>query len=390
MTAKDRILLISTQPFFQWRGSPIRVKFNVTALARAGYQVDLLTLPIGDNIKIEGVTIHRVTNPFRFRQVLIGPSMKKAFFDLLLLIKGFQLCRRYSYTIIHGVEEAGMLATILANHSGAYSIYEKHSDPSSYRGGALKNIILRLYANYERIAARRADAVIGTGPGLVKQVQDMQIETPVYNIPDIPSSLCDPTPESIQSVREKYNMKPEEVWVTYVGSFATYQGLDLLFDVIPRVLNQRANVRFMIIGGTPKQIENEQSTLEQRGVGQEVVFAGKIPPDKLPSYLAASDCLLSMRSSGINTPLKILDYMKAGRAIVATDVPANRLLLDESRAMLSSPNVSDFTESIVTLVNNADLRKQIGEQARIQYEQNYTFEHLQARLATCYQQVKES
>jgi len=143
---KEKVLLISPQPFFQWRGSPIRVAFNADALARLGYCVDLLTLPIGEDKKIEGVNVIRVANPFRLRNIPIGPSLPKIFFDVLLLLKGAKLCLRNRYTVIHGVEEAGFIGVILAKLINARVIFEKHSDPFSYKKGFLKNCVLRLYA----------------------------------------------------------------------------------------------------------------------------------------------------------------------------------------------------------------------------------------------------
>ena len=49
-----RVLLISPQPFFQWRGSPLRVRFNAQALAELGYDVDLLVMPVGDDLALPG------------------------------------------------------------------------------------------------------------------------------------------------------------------------------------------------------------------------------------------------------------------------------------------------------------------------------------------------
>lgn len=77
------VLFIFPQPFFQWRGSPIRVKFTVQILSELGYVVDLLTLPIGERIVPEGVTVIRVATPLRWKQVSIGSSLKKVFFDFL-------------------------------------------------------------------------------------------------------------------------------------------------------------------------------------------------------------------------------------------------------------------------------------------------------------------
>ena len=76
--ARPRVLLISPQPFFQWRGSPLRVRFNAQALAELGYQVDLLTMPVGGDLEIPGVTLHRGPNLLRVKNLAIGPSVAKA------------------------------------------------------------------------------------------------------------------------------------------------------------------------------------------------------------------------------------------------------------------------------------------------------------------------
>ena len=54
-----RVLFIASQPFFQWRGSPIRLGFDLMSLSQLGYEVEFLTLPIGEPREIPGVKIVR-------------------------------------------------------------------------------------------------------------------------------------------------------------------------------------------------------------------------------------------------------------------------------------------------------------------------------------------
>ena len=382
-----RILFIAPQPFFQWRGSPIRVKFNLLALSKLGYSVDLLTLPIGQDLSIEGVNIHRVANPFRIKNIPIGPTLWKVFFDLLLLIKGIYLCRKNHYDVIHGVEEAGFLAILLSKIHRSKSIFEKHSDPYSYKKGILKNFVLRSYAKVEKLTAKNVSAVICTGPGLVDQVRNMHIKTRAFNIFDIPSSLEDSSETQSNKIRERLLRHPEEIILTYVGSFAVYQGIDLLFSAIPEIVPVAPHSRFTIIGGNPAEIEARQKWLEERGVLDNVTFLGKVDPDTLPHYLKASDILLSPRGSGVNTPLKILDYMKAGKPIIATDHPSNRRLLDEDSAVFATPDSSSFAQAILLLFSSKDKRDNLGKVNRKLYEETFTFEHHCHRLDECYSYV---
>ncbi len=385
----QRILFISPQPFFQWRGSPIRVKFNLLALSAAGYHTDLLTLPVGEDVVLPDVDVHRVANPFRVRQVPIGPNMWKLFFDLLLLVQGFRLCRKHRYAVIHGIEEAGVLAVLLARWFKTRSVFEKHSDPASYQKGPLINLLLRLYAGVERWTARRADAVIGTGPGLVDQVKVQCPGVAAFHIPDIPSSTEEATEAEGREVRTQLGIEADEVVILYVGSFAVYQGIEILFDAIQEVLRRAERARFVIIGGSAEQIEARRALLVEKGgdLAGRVSFVGTLDPDRLPAWLLAADLLLSPRISGINTPLKVLDYMKAGRAIVATDTEANRLLLDEDTAAFAPPDADAFAQRLIELVGDREKRERLGAAARRRFEEEYTLDHHQARLSDCYRHV---
>ena len=53
------VLLISPQPFFTERGTPIAVRCLAEALCADGHRVDLLTYPFGDDVAIDGLAIHR-------------------------------------------------------------------------------------------------------------------------------------------------------------------------------------------------------------------------------------------------------------------------------------------------------------------------------------------
>jgi len=383
----SRILLISPQPFFQWRGSPIRVGFDLQALVELGYEVDFLTLPVGEEKEIPGVRIIRVPNLFRVRTVPIGPSAVKLAFDVLLLLKGLSLAVHRRYDVIHGVEDAGAVGVVIAAVTRSKLVFEKHSDPSSYNKGFLRSILMKVYAAVERRTARYSDAVIGTGPGLVEQVRNMNVCNQVFAIPHIPSSLLEAESKKTEEVRLSMKKHPNEVLAMYVGSFAVYQGVDLMFEAIARIAGGSIAVRFIIIGGTPDEIEERKQWLKVNSAEDPVSFLGKIPPDELPAYLAASDILLSPRLGGVNTPLKILDYFKARGAIVATDVESNRLLLNDETAIFTPVDAAGFAAGIQKAVEDEGLRKRIATNGRKLIDEKYNFREFSRVLGECYRTV---
>lgn len=383
----SRILLIAPQPFFQWRGSPLRVSFNARALAELGYTVDLLVMPVGEDLAIPGVTLHRGPNLVRARDLPIGPSAAKAVLDLGLFGKAAVLARRNHYDVFHGIEDAGPIAAVLARRHGARFVFEKHSDPASYKKGFLRNLVMAAYARVERFSIRRADAVIGTGPALVDQARRAAPGKPVHHISDPPSSLVEPDPARAAEVRARLGLQPGDVLALYVGSFAVYQGMDLLFHALPRALEQCPALRCAVIGGSREQIDRRQTTLMDLGLADRVLFPGHIHPDELPHTLAAADILLSPRIAGGNTPLKLLDYLKAGRAIVACDNPANRLILSETTARLVAPEPAAFGDALAALAVDSPLRERLGYAGRQLYLTTYHYTQFKRRLGDAYHQL---
>jgi glycosyltransferase involved in cell wall biosynthesis len=333
------------------------------------------------------VRVLRIPNVVGAKNVPIGPSPVKVLLDFVLLGKALALGLRNRYALVHGVEDAGVMAWLAGRLTGAKVIYEKHSDPASYKRGALRNLVMAAYAKVEHFCIRHADAVIGTGPGLVEQARAVKAGVNAHHIPDIPSSLAEPDPAVTQAVRTKLLHAPDELLVTYVGSFAVYQGIDLMFESILQVVGEHPRTRFVIIGGSNAEIAERKGWLKDRGADANVTFAGKVPPDDLPNYLAASDVLLSPRVAGNNTPLKLLDYLKVGRAIVATDNEANRLILDETTSVLAAPDPASFARGIGALLTDKAQRDALASKGRALIESVHNFGVFKQRLDACYSSV---
>ncbi len=383
-----RVLFIASQPFFQWRGSPIRLGFDLMSLSQLGYDVEFLTLPIGERREIEGVKIVRAPNPFRAKKISIGPSPLKLFFDFLLFWMALGRVIRRRYAVVHGVEDCGIVALVCARIGRARMVFERHSDPASYKKKkGFGNFVMKAYAAVERFVMRHADAVIGTGPGLVENAGKVRRDGRACLIPDIPSSLAEADPAETAEIRSRIVRDAGDVIIGYVGSFAVYQGIDLLFKAIPLVVKEVPRARFAIIGGSLSEIADCRARLAADGCPDAAAFLGFIHPDKLPSYLASFDILLSPRISGMNTPLKLLDYLKAKVPIVATDCEANRLILDKTTAELTPLTPDGFAAGIVRLCKDPARREELVGAGQDILRERHSFPVFKDGLRKCYEYV---
>ena len=152
--------------------------------------------------------------------------------------------------------------------------------------------------------------------------------------------------------------------VLYCGTFEPYQGLQQLLDAIPHVRAEVPEAMFVLVGAT----ESGGTTVERGHIG--LVRDGSLrvvkrqPREAIPRYLGLADVLVSPRAYGDNIPLKIFDYLAAGKPIVATDIPAHRGVLTEERAVLTGLWSPDIARGIVRLLRDRELADRLAEAGR--------------------------
>lgn len=339
---------------------------------------------MGRSPVIEGVKIFRVWNPFRIKNIPVGPSFKKMFFDLLILFKGLKLIHKNHFSVIHGIEDAGIIALVLARISWTKVIYEKHSDAFSYKRTWLLNQFLSLYSVLERVVVKHSDGVICTGPAMTEQVLKLNTNNRVFDIFDLPSVIADANPDEVEKSRSELQQGREEVVLTFVGSFASYQGVDLLMDAILITLKSMSTVRFVIIGEHKLKIDAWKHCFQKNGVIDKVTFLGLLSPEQISVVLSASDILISPRVRGANSPLKLLDYMKSGKCIIATNIPANKQILKAETALFVNPDPHSLAAGIKDMVMKERKREILGQNARRHYASNYSYNDFKNRLTNCY------
>lgn len=118
--------------------------------------------------------------------------------------------------------------------------------------------------------------------------------------------------------------------VGFVGSFYAYEGLDLLLDAFAGLVEQRPDLRLLLVGGGPQEAKLKAQA-ERLGIADRVAFTGRVPHGEVSRYYDQIDLLAyprhSMRLTELVTPLKPLEAMAQGRIFVASDVGGHRELI---------------------------------------------------------------
>jgi len=372
-----RILMIAPQPFFEPRGTPFSEYHRIRALTDLGHTVDLVTYPFGRDVSIVGLRVHRSWRPPFVRRVMIGPSLAKIPLDLLLAVKALHVAVKWRFDVVHSHEEGGAIGLVLAWLRRVPHLYDMHSSLPEQLSNfqfSQSRLLIAAFRFLERQMVRRSASVIVICRHLEDVARAIDPDGHIVLIENAPGSGETTRPPGPNPVRSQAGIPDGAPLILYTGTFEAYQGLDLLYDAMRVVVAQCPEARLLMAGGHPDQVERARAEAERAGVGPATVFVGERPSEEIPLYLEAADVLVSPRSRGKNTPLKIYQYLRAGRPIVATNLLTHTQVLDSNVAVLTDPSPQAFGTGILSVLRDRDLAAQLSQRARQLAETRYTYE----------------
>jgi glycosyltransferase involved in cell wall biosynthesis len=225
----------------------------------------------------------------------------------------------------------------------------------------------------ERLMVSRSASVIVICRHLEEVARAIAPDAHVVLVENAPGSGDTDLKPGLSDVRASAGVPAGAPMVLYTGTFEAYQGLDLLFAAEARP-GQMPDTRLVLAGGHPDQVEWARREARAHGIGASAVFAGERPAEEIPAYLGAADVLVSPRSRGRNTPLKIYQYLRSGKPIVATNLLTHTQVLDATVAVLTDPTPEAFGAGILHVLRDRDRAAALGRAALALANTRYTYE----------------
>ena len=363
-----RIALIAPQPFIDIRATSMENLRLSRLLADAGHTVDVLTYPIGDAPEHPGVNICRCRPVPGVRSVKIGFSGAKLFLDANLLSLAARLVRERRYHCIHGVEEGAMIGILARRKAGIPVIYDMDSvmsyEISAGRFGRVP-FAAQFMRGAESWAIRNSEMVITISDAMADFVRRHNPSKEVVIVPDVPM----PLPAGGADRKKGEELLPPCALggsriIMYTGSLAAYQGIPALVRAMPFIKEKASSAILVIAGGNQEEISRLSASAAKIGVGESVLFLGKVPPPDIPHLLTVADVLVSPRTGGINPPAKIYTYMQSGRPVVATDIPAHSSVTGRDAARLTPAEPRGIAEGILWVLSHPSEARRMAEAAK--------------------------
>lgn len=369
--------MIAPEPFFEPRGTPFSQFHRIRALTALGHQVDLVTYPFGQRVSMPGLRVFRSLRPPLVGHVKIGPSLAKIPLDALLALTVVRRAFSGCYDVIHSHEEGGLIGAPIAMCLRVPHLYDMHSSlPQQLSNFALKRsrLVTSAFQAIERFMIRRSRVVIVICPSLEETVKAIAPNARTVLIENAPGSAEDEaTPEAAAAVRRSLNLADTTPIVLYTGTFEVYQGLDLLFAAMAIVRRTRPDARLVLAGGRAEQVAAAREQARAAGIEDVTLLVGERPASDIPAYLLASDVLASPRSRGTNTPLKIYQYLRSGKAIVATRLPTHTQVLSDETAILTGVTPREYADGMLAGLTDKARAATVGRRARELADTKYSY-----------------
>lgn len=197
-------------------------------------------------------------------------------------------------------------------------------------------------------------------------------------------------PDGMRPQGARKPLPPEPV-IGYAGHLYAWKGVDVLLEALARVPLARG----MIVGGHDAEpdLARVRQLSADLGIQDRVTFTGLVEPSLVADHLARAMILVlpnprSAISTNFTSPLKLFEYMAAGRAIVASDLPSIReVLADGETALLVEPgHPQALAAAIQRLLNDRPLAERLAT-AAFEQASNYTWAVRAERLESLFREV---
>jgi glycosyltransferase involved in cell wall biosynthesis len=219
------------------------------------------------------------------------------------------------------------------------------------------------------------------------RIRQLGFKTPVAMIPNgIHTQEFANLPDRSQFV-SRYPELKDKLIVLFLGRIQQKKGLDILARVFGNLARTRDDVRFVVAGPDEDNTLTEIKTiLKSLGALERAVFPGMLTGDQKLEALSAAD-IFALTSYSEGFSMALLEALSAGLPLLITN-ECNFPEVGESRAgFVVRPNDSETASALTSLLDSAELRREMSENALRLVRSNYSWERIAEKMFTLYENV---
>lgn len=196
----------------------------------------------------------------------------------------------------------------------------------------------------------------------------------------------------IENFKPMEPAKNETFTIGYLGSFADYEGLDDIVDVVHELKTQDVHIHVLMVGDGLR-FNHIRSRIINEGLEEDFTLTGRVPHEQVLSYYQDMDVLVYPRvSTGATetiTPLKPFEALSLSKPIIVSDVEPLREIVgaNERGLVFESGNIADFARSIRELMDRPEHMTALGQVGRQWVVENRNWENVVQTFVQVYERL---
>lgn len=363
------------------KGAGTHILHNLRGLVNGGHKVHLITpndglLPPEDTI--DGAQVTRISQDLSQNFLERAVHFGKSVFAHLAL--------HPDYDVVHFRSLwDGFHITQNKKKFGYKAIFEVNGLPSielKYHYPGIEPALLAKIKEQELATLHLSDAILCPSNVTRDYIASLGLDRKLVSV--IPNGVS-PSDFFVTPLPIRDGRVPV---LLYIGTLADWQGLDIVIKALPKILETQP-VKLHIIGrGRSRQRKMLAKQIRKLGLEDHVLIQPAVPHHEIPEQIAQADiCVapLSLNDRNVTQgacPIKVLEYMAAGRPLLASNMPIVRELVREDvDGLLFSPNdPDDLARQANLLLKDMELSKRLAESAATHVREKFTWHESQKKL----------
>ena len=374
-----------------------RVGKEARALKERGYVVSVISPESGkwpSRVLIDGVTIYGFPHLSSFQGAL-GYFLEYTSATLAIVAITAYVWVTKGFDIVHIANPPDCIVLVSAIYKiiGKRIIYDQHDlSPELYvaRFSRPNALLLRLQLWLESLSYKLADHVIVTNESS-KRIAMSRGRQPEWKITVVRNG---PELERLQALRvDKQLRKRSPNIIAFAGVTGHQDGLDYLCRALKSLRCDLGRKDFLcVVVGDGDALLDIKGLAHELGIDEQIWFAGWVSDkDSYFCYLSTADiCVAPEPSNSYNdrsTFVKIMEYMLAGKPIVAFDLPENHVSAEGAALYVTPNNHREFAAKLAQLMDDEALRHSMGKLGRQRIETRFAWQYSIPALLAVYELV---
>jgi glycosyltransferase involved in cell wall biosynthesis len=380
-------------PFPANHGTPGSIREMAEAIAARGHVVHVVAYHFGDGPPPPGVEVHHIPDLGLGRKVTVGPTWQKPLQDLQMVLTLRRVVKEQKADLIHAhnYEGAlvGYLAHLLTGRPLLYNACNTMGDELTSYGFLPAFIASPLAKTLDYVVPRLPDTTVAVSEDLARFLlaQGVRKER-LHAIPlGIDPGIFDRVDQ--EAARRKVRGDDPRPIVIYTGCLDGLQRIDYLLQAMREVLPHMSGVRLLLLANAVKDRDRSRylEMARELGIASQLEIVESDTFEDVPVYLAASDVAVVPRPACPGFPVKLLNYLAAGRPTVVSAGSSKGLTDGENALLTPDHDPKALGRGILDLLQNKEKAARLGRNGRLFVEARYAWPVLTDRMLEVYREL---